>query len=124
MTFEYKGYGRIFVENEKDIQIVKNKIKELDNFEYEYLPDDLIIVWRGDLDDITYCYKFDKLDIDNLCRELFNCGVKCAWVKGESKDCDNHFLLTDFQAFFMYKAGFMNKHEILEEFGLEFLEDK
>lgn len=44
MTFDYKGYGRIFVEKEKDIQKVKDKIKELDDFEYEYLPDDLIRV--------------------------------------------------------------------------------
>lgn len=124
MTFDYKGYGRIFVEKEEDIQKVKDKIKELDDFEYGYLPVDLIRVWRGDLDDITYCYKFDELDIDNLCSELFNEGVNCAWVKGESKDCDNHFTLTDMQAFFMYEAGFMSKHDILEEFGLEFLEDE
>lgn len=36
MTFDYKGYGRIFVEKEEDIQKAKDKIKEIDDFEYEY----------------------------------------------------------------------------------------
>lgn len=123
MTFDYKGYGRIFVEKKEDIQKVKNKIKELDDFEYGYLPDDLICVWNGDLDDIVYTYKFDEMNIDNLCAKLKDDGVRAAWVTGRQVEwCDYHNKLSSFQAKLMYNAGFMSKHDILEEFGLEFLE--
>lgn len=121
MTFDYKGYGRIFVEKKEDIKKVKDKIKELNDFEYEYLPENLICVWSGHLDDLVYNLKFDKLDIDMLCLILQDEGVKCAWVKG---DKDGHDDLTDTQAGLMYFAGFMNKHEILEEFLLDFLEEQ
>ena len=34
----HKGYGRIYVDNQEDIQKVKDIIKELDEFEFGYLP--------------------------------------------------------------------------------------
>lgn len=124
MKFIYKGYGRIFVEKEEDIQKVKDKIKEIDNFEYEYLPDNLITVWNKDLNDLTYTYKFDEMNIDNLCEELQKSGIKVAWVRGEEVQYGYyHYLLTSNQAKLMYNAGFMSKHDILEDYDLDFLED-
>ena len=38
--FPRKGYGRIFVEKESDIPIVKEIIRKMDDFEYGYLPED------------------------------------------------------------------------------------
>lgn len=123
MTFDYKGYGRIFVEKEEDIQKVKDKIKEIDDFEYEYLPDDLISVWEGDLNDLVYNWKFDEMDIDDLCERLQMDGVKVAWIVGyDGGILCYHNKISPCQAKLMYKAGFMKKHEILKEFGLDFLE--
>lgn len=122
MKFEYKEYGRIFVGKEEDIQKVKDKIKEIDDYEYGYMPTDLIIVWNGCLDDLTNVLKFDELDIDNLCEQLQGEGIRCAWVKGvDSMWCEVHTKLTIKQAKLMYDAGFMSEKEILEEFGLGFL---
>lgn len=124
MTFCYKGYGRIFVQKEEDIQKVKNKIKEIDDFEYEYLPDNLITVWNKDLNDLTYTHKFDEMNIDNLCEELQKGGINAAWVRGEEvQNGYYHYLLTPSQAKIMYNAGFMSKHDILEDYDLDFLED-
>ena len=36
MTFSRKGYGRIFVENESDVQKVEDIIRELDEYEFDY----------------------------------------------------------------------------------------
>lgn len=124
MTFDYKGYGRIFVEKEEDIQRVKDKIKEIDDFEYGYLPNDLICIWQGNLEDLTYTYKFDELDIDYLCERLQEEGINAAWVTGKEAEWGYyHDQLTPSQAKLMYNAGFMNKNEILEEYRLDSLED-
>ena len=48
MKFPHKHYGRIFVENEEDIAALKQIIKEMDDFEYRYLPNDLITVFSDE----------------------------------------------------------------------------
>ena len=40
-SFKYKGYGRIYT-NPENIQDVKNIIKEVDEFEWEYYPESLV----------------------------------------------------------------------------------
>lgn len=128
MKFDYKGYGRIFVSCPEDIQIVKNKISEIDSFEYEYLPANLITVWDYNIDEVKFVGKFDQIDIDGLCRSLIGKEVKCAWVAGHEEICKGtgekylfHNPLTSTQAFYMYRAGFMIKEDILREFKLDFL---
>ena len=37
--FPRKGYGRIFVEKESDIPAVKEIIRKMGEFEYDYLPE-------------------------------------------------------------------------------------
>lgn len=73
-TFTRKWYGRIYVLSESDIDKVKNKIREIDDFEYDYLPEDLIQVydWRVTFE---YTWKFDSLDLDRLTIELWEDGV-------------------------------------------------
>lgn len=84
-TFGRKEYGRIFVKNESDIEKVKAIIKSMDEFEYGYLPSDLIGVFNpriihGDggktfVDvPVAYTHKFDSLDLNEL-------QVRC-WLKG------------------------------------------
>lgn len=66
MTFSRKGYGRIFVQKEDDIDKVKSIIKEMDEFEYEYLPKDFIGVFEKDNVETKYTHKFDSLDLIEL----------------------------------------------------------
>jgi len=60
-----KGYGRIYVKDEKHIERVKQIIKEMDQFEYEYLPEDLITT-LDQYPKTAYTYKFDNINIDML----------------------------------------------------------
>ena len=48
-TFPRKAYGRIFVEKEEDIDKVKEIIRKMDEFEYEYLTNDLITVFSPNI---------------------------------------------------------------------------
>lgn len=66
MTFSRKGYGRILVQKEDDIDRVKSIIKEMDEFEYEYLPKDFIGVFEKDNVETKYTHKFDSLDLIEL----------------------------------------------------------
>lgn len=63
--FSSKRYGRIYVYHEKDIQVVKDIIKDMDDFEYEYLPMTLITT-VDKFPEIVYVGKFDDLDLDEL----------------------------------------------------------
>lgn len=69
----YKGYGRIFVKNKEDMAILKSIIKEIDEREYAYLPDDLIGL-ISDYPYIKYIAKFD-IDVDELAAVCFSRGL-------------------------------------------------
>ena len=43
----YKGMGVIFVKTEKDKNLFLEVQKELNDFEFDYLPDNLVKVWEG-----------------------------------------------------------------------------
>lgn len=75
MNFERKGYGRIFVQKEEDIQKVKDIIKEMDEFEYEYLPENLIAVFSPENMGAVYTHKFDGLDTNELTRKCWESGI-------------------------------------------------
>ena len=77
-TLTRKGYGRIYVENEGDIPRVREIIKEMDEFEYEYLPDDLIAPF-GEYPNVAYTHKFDDLDVDVLTATCWERGIRI-WV--------------------------------------------
>lgn len=80
MTFDRKGYGRIFVEKEEDIQKVKDIIKEMDDYEFDYLPDDLIAVFSKENMRAVYTHKFSDLDIQLLTKVCWERGLKIfAW---------------------------------------------
>lgn len=65
-TFSRKNYGRILVREEEHIQKVKDIIKEMDEFEYDYMPDDLITVFKQNDVSTVYTQKFDSLDLNEL----------------------------------------------------------
>lgn len=76
MTFDRKGYGRIFVEKQEDIQKVKEIIKEMDEFEIDYLPDDLIAVFSEENMKAVYTHKFSDLDTQLLTSVCWKRGIK------------------------------------------------
>ena len=76
MIFDRKGYGRIFVEKQEDIQKVKDIIKEMDEFEFDYLPDDLITVFSEENMKAVYTHKFCDLDTQLLTRLCWEKGIK------------------------------------------------
>lgn len=90
MTFEHKGYGRIFTDSEENVEKIKEVIKEMDEYEFGYLPKDLITVYDPDsfkkyedgsigTADTVYNHKFDDLDLGEL---MFRC-----WSRGIHMFC-------------------------------------
>ncbi len=72
-AFTRKGFGRIYVENESLIENVKNIIKELDEFEFDYLPNDLIAPFT-EYPKLVYIHKFDGLCMNKL--------TSVCWIRG------------------------------------------
>ena len=73
-----KGYARIYCENEADVAKVKAVIKELDEFEYGYLPPDLITAF-SEYPELVYTHKFGDLDMNLLTAVCWSRGIKI-WV--------------------------------------------
>lgn len=74
-TLTHKGYGRIYVEKNEDIQKVKDIIKKMSEFEFDYLPKELITTF-DQYPSVTYTYKFSDLDTDHLTVRCWKEGVK------------------------------------------------
>lgn len=69
--FGRKTYGRIFVKQSADVEKVCEIIRELDEFEYEYMPDEFVAVYDSTNCPVTYGHKFE-LDMDRLRFACFN----------------------------------------------------
>lgn len=84
MTFDRKGYGRIFVEKEEDIDAIKNIINEIDPYECNhYLPDNLITVFSNDNFDSVYTHKFCDMNMIKVLHKAWAQGIKCFCVFGK-----------------------------------------
>jgi hypothetical protein len=79
--FVKKSYGRIFVRSTDEIERVSQIIKQLDEFEWGYLPDHFIAVWPGKIE-VTYGHKFE-IDIDQLTEACWNAGIHVFCVTGK-----------------------------------------
>jgi len=77
-TLTHKGYGRIYVDLPEHIEMVKAIIKELSEFEFEYLPKELITVFT-DYPEVVYTHKFSDLSMVFLTAECWKRGIKI-WV--------------------------------------------
>ena len=81
MKFPHKKYGRIYVEKEADVLVLKGIIIGIDSFEFDYLPDDLIDVFKkGSLCFNKYVGKFDDMDMGQVLYRAWLLGVKCFCV--------------------------------------------
>ncbi len=75
--FRYKTYGRVFVAEQEHIAVVHEAIKEVDAFEFEYMPEDLVAVYKpGGPNLLVYLHKFE-IDKTALAIECMNHGV---WI--------------------------------------------
>lgn len=81
-TFSRKDYGKILVREEKDIQKVKDIIKEMDPFEYEYLPENFIAVFEKNNVETTYTHKFDSLDLNELQLRCWEADIPIMIING------------------------------------------
>lgn len=82
-TFKQKGYGRIYADKEKDIATVKKIIKELDRFEFDYLPADLIVPF-SEYPAVVSVGKFEA-DLNLLTATCWRRGIKI-WVLDNKMD--------------------------------------
>lgn len=89
MQFTRKGYGRIFVEKQEDIQKIKDIIKEIDDYEYGYLPVDLITVFTKENYESAYVHKFCDLDIGEVLKVAWERGIHCFVVFGKINQFDS-----------------------------------
>jgi len=77
-TLNRKSYGAIYVDTEENIEKVKEIIKEIDEFEFSYLPNNLIMPFDH-YPNVQYTHKFCDLDMDKLTATCWNRGIKI-WV--------------------------------------------
>jgi nicotinamide riboside kinase len=75
MHFTRKDYGRIFTNKEENIPHIEEIIKDMDEFEYEYLPEGFIGVFDSDDVRTVYTHKFDSLDTNELTRRCWAEGI-------------------------------------------------
>lgn len=74
-----KGYGRIFVEKEEDIDKVREIMKEIDEYEVDYCPAGLVAVFEGKMS-VVYTHKFDSIDMNELMIRCWNKGIKAFYI--------------------------------------------
>lgn len=69
-----KGWGRLYVKEVADVGEVRAIVKEIDEFEAGYLPDDLIAPF-SEYPRVTYIGKFCDMDIDALIATCWHRGI-------------------------------------------------
>lgn len=99
MTFSRKGYGRIFVEKEEDVQKVEDIMKEIDEYEFNgYYPtgnymggnnERLVTVFSEENYKSVYVGKFDEMDISKVLKKAWEQGIHCFAVFGKCNQFDN-----------------------------------
>jgi len=77
-TLTSKGFSRIYVVDQKAVELVKAIIKEMDEYEFVYLPKDLIAPF-SEYPKVVYTHKFDDLNIHHLTARCWSKGIHI-WV--------------------------------------------
>lgn len=76
--FTHKGYGRIYCETPDDVQRVHAVIKEMDGYEFGYMPTELVAPF-SDYPRVVYVHKFSDLDMDAVTATCWSRGIR-VWV--------------------------------------------
>jgi hypothetical protein len=79
MKLYEKHEARIYTNKQENIEKIKEIIKEIDEFEYEYLPNDLITVFNGKID-YVYNGKFYDIDMDELMKRCWENSIYVFYV--------------------------------------------
>jgi hypothetical protein len=100
----YKGMSRCFVKNENDVERVTDIIRQMDEFESDYMPKKWIVVTEfdfpmgvnfieynlGKFDNVVYNGKFD-INIDNLIQICQNFGIEVLIVTAPHPEDDFYY---------------------------------
>ena len=92
MKFGKKSYGAIFTDKIENVEKIRQIIKEIDEFEFEYLPGEMVKVFEpkiveGEKDtyaslDLCYTHKFDALDLNKLVLICWSRGIHAWYIDG------------------------------------------
>lgn len=82
MRFKRKGYGRIYTDSEENIVKIREMIRTMDEYECDYLPDNLIAVYSG-VNETVYNGKFYDFDLDELMERCQREGIPCRVIVAE-----------------------------------------
>ena len=77
-TFTHKGHGRIYCEFESDIPKIKDIIKEIDEYESGYMPNDLITTYEN-YPRVVYLHKFSDIETNKIASRCWEAGIK-VWI--------------------------------------------
>ena len=97
MKFSRKGYGRIFVEKEEDVQKVEDIMREIDEEEFEYYPtgkymggnnERLVTAFSEENFKSIYVGKFDDMDIGEVLKRAWKKGIHCFVLFGKANMMD------------------------------------
>ena len=75
MNFTRKGYGRIYVRKESDIQKVIDIISKIDEYESNFLPKNFITT-IDEYPNLEYTHKFCDLDLNKLIYECWQQNIE------------------------------------------------
>ena len=74
MKFERKRYWAIYVDKKENINRVKEIIKLVDKYEYNYMPKDLLKT-MDEFWSVSYVHKFTDVDMDVVSKICFDEGI-------------------------------------------------
>lgn len=124
--FEEKQFGRIYTDTTENIKKIKDIIKQMDQFEYEYLPKDLITVYKGYFS-CEYVGKFDDLNLDELINNCKKKNIPCGYIKGYEEDCFNTCCLdknsVDKCVKLFYESGMWSKEDVLKYYEIDYIKE-
>lgn len=89
----HKGYARIYVPTVEDVQKVKDVIKEIDEFEFDYLPNDLIAPF-SEYPALAYTHKFSDMDMNKLTAICWSRGIHIFVCDNGLNESMNNALVT------------------------------
>ncbi len=99
MMFDRKGYGRIFVEKEEDVEKLEAIMREIDEYEFEgYYPtgnyfggnnERLVTIFNEENFHSIYVGKFDDMDMVPVLKKAWEQGIHCFAVFGKCNEFDN-----------------------------------
>jgi hypothetical protein len=126
VRFDEKQGGRIFTDKVENIQKIKDILKAMDEFEFEYLPDDLISIYKNRFE-CVYNGKFYEVDLDELVSKCQANGIVCGYIIGHSIydsfgtsfEVDSNSIAKCIQMFF--QSGFWSNSDVLKYYNLDYL---